>query len=412
MLDALDAVTPLVEDGSAGVAFCEMRGVAGGPVEWMRAIRAAVDSGEATIACGVATNRFVARVAAGFACDRVCADGEEAAFVAPLPLKALGLEADVEARLHLLGIRTLGELAALPHGPFVRRFGPEAARWHLLARGIDTAPFRPRPQRARIERTLFGEGSATSEEQLLFALRTLVARIAEDLATLGKRAAELALDLECENGATEKLTVRIAQPTGRESMLFDLVRARLEGLRLDSAVVGLRLGVERMEGGGVNLTLFAGNDPDAEAVELALARLEAAFGEGAALRARVVEGFRPETRVVYERFALDALVSRAWKINAVPRRRGATRPSLGMTTGMLRMLEAEEIDVIVQGGAPRFVGTPPLAVVAHAGPWRTAEHWWSDAALARDDYDVMLEDGAIYRIAHRADTWLRLGVYD
>ena len=42
--------------------------------------------------------------------------------------------------------------------------------------------------------------------------------------------------------------------------------------------------------------------------------------------------------------------------------------------------------------------------MSDAGPWRVDEHWWGPALgtgtrLARDEYDVCLDDGALLRIA-------------
>jgi protein ImuB len=398
VLDALDAITPTIEDAGIGRAYCDMRGINGNPKRWMKAIKAALSDFSFSSALGAGSNRFVARVAAERGDGTICEAGDEERFVSPMPLAMLELEPDVEARLNVLGIETLGDLAALPHGPFVRRFGTQAARWHALARGVDDAPLVPRPHRTRIERSLFGEGSAASEEALLFALRALVARVTDDLVHAGKRAAELLLELQCENGDVRRIAVAVANPTAREGMLFDLVRARLEGVQLEAPVEGLRLGIERMESGGVPLGLFAGDDPDAEAVELALARLEAAFGENSVLRARAVDGHRPESQVTYERF------TGAWQ------RSTTTIPkTLAM---QYRTCAPREVDVVVQGGVPRFVGTPPQAIADLAGPWRTEEAWWSDASLARDDYDVMLADGALLRIARRDERWYVLGVYD
>lgn len=398
VLDALDAISPLIEAGGGEIAFCEMRGIGGTPARWVSQVRAVLTPLGTRFATGIGPNRFVARVAS--LQGRDCEPGmDAAAFVAPMPLDALPIDTAICERLHLLGIRTLGDLAALPHGPFVRRFGAESARWHALARGIDEIPLVPRPRRARIERALFGEGSAASEEALLFALRTLVSRAVDDLVTLGKRACEIILSLECENGDVHDLTVSIAQPTAREAMLFDLIRAHLEGVQLQAAVEGLRLRIERMEGGASPLGLFSADDPDVEALSLALARLEAAFGEGSVLRARTVEGYRPERRTIYERFSqLDAC------------ERSAIARSVKM---QLRLFpEPQPLDVVVKNGVPHFAGTPPQGVRDYAGPWRVAEAWWSNSPLTRDDYDVMLDDGSLYRIAFRENRWLLLGVYD
>jgi len=36
--------------------------------------------------------------------------------------------------------------------------------------------------------------------------------------------------------------------------------------------------------------------------------------------------------------------------------------------------------------------------VQQAGPWRTSGDWWMTASWARDEWDVALSDGAVYRI--------------
>ena len=401
ILDALDALTPLIEDGGTA-AFCEMRGIAGDPIRWLHTVTHVLTPFEVPFALGIGPNRFVASVAARG--KRTCARGEESEFVAPMPLDVLPIDPHTCERLRMLGVRTLGELAALPHGPFVRRFGPQSARWHALARGIDDVPLIPRPRRMTIERTLFGEGSAASEEALLFALRSLISRTVDDLVVLGQRAAELVLDLQCEDGAVHEIRVRIAHPTAREGMLFDLTRAHLEGVRLEAPVEGLRLRIERMESGGTPLSLFSTQDPDAEAVELALARIEAALGEGAVLRAFSVDGYRPEKRVVYEGFSAGMMTKRDTKRDA--------KPEPPKPTMQLRTFEPRAIDLVMQAGVPRFAGTPPQTIVDYAGPWRTVEDWWSNTPLTRDDYDIMLDDGTLYRIAHREGCWVLLGVYD
>ena len=295
-LEALDAASPLVEDGGDGVAYLEMRGIPGSEHAWLASVRDALASdaqcAALPYAAGFASNKFVARTAALAGNGTVVRVGEERSFVAPLPLRALELELATLERLELLGIRNLRTLAALPHGPFVRRFGPEAARWHTRAGGVDDDPVVPRARHIAIERSMFGEGTAEREDQLLFALRTLVTRVADDVAYAGKRCGALALELECEDGERVALATTLAQPTAQPATLFDLMRARLEGTTLRSPVIGLRLAANRLEEGGTELSLFSGSDPDPEVVGIALARLEAALGPSAVRRASVAAGNR------------------------------------------------------------------------------------------------------------------------
>jgi protein ImuB len=417
VLQALDAASPVVEDDGLGRAFLEMHGIAGQPAGWIAAVRGVLRQAQDRLQAGfdlparvaLGPNRFVAHAAAWRGDGIVCPSerpGDPAAFLAPLPLDLLPIDAGTLERLRLLGVTTLGELAALPHGPFVRRFGTAAAEWHDLARGLDERPLRPRPRALRIDRALYGEGEASSEEQVLFALRTLVGRVVDDLSAAGKRAGRLVLRLDCEDGETRELTTRVAQPTAVPSTLFELLRARLEGVVLTAPVVGLRLAAEELASGGVELSLFAASDPDPDAIGVVLARLDAVLGEGSALRARVVDGPRIERRYVLEPFTLEPLAS------CGPRAEPPALPAAA--TMQLRIVEPYAIDVRVIGGAPRFVGSPPQQVVELAGPWRAEEHW---PMLVRDEYDVCLDDGALLRIA-REDSpagdgaWSVRGVYD
>jgi protein ImuB len=437
VLDALDAASPVVEDGGLGRAFLEMHGIAGDAAAWLGAVRGVLRQAEERLGgalpvrAGFGPNRFVAHAATwrgdGIACPR-----DAAAFLAPLPLDLLAvplapparaLDEHTRERLRLLGVTTLGALAALPHGPFVRRFGTEAAVWHDLARGIDERPLKPRVRALRVDRALYGEGEASSEEQVLFALRTLVGWVVDDLCAAGKRTGRLVLRLDCENGTSRELATRVAQPTAVPSTLFELLRARLEGVVLEAPVAGLRLAAEELVSGGVALSLFAASDPDPDAVGVVLARLDAALGEGHALRARVVDGPRIERRFTLEPFTLEPLATHG------PRPDPAPLPATA--TLQLRLAEPRPIDVRVIDGMPRFVGSPPQAVLELAGPWRVEEGWWTGATgehapngsgaapLARDEYDVWLEDGALLRVARDAvadgaepGSWTLRGVYD
>jgi protein ImuB len=416
ILEALDAASPIVEDGGLGRAFVEMHGIAGDPAGWLGAVRGTLAGFDLPVRVGFGPNRFVAHAATWRGDGLVC-DGDPAAFLAPLPIElaldesipSRAAQATMRERLRLLGVTTLGELAALPHGPFVRRFGAEAARWHDLARGVDDRPLEPRKRALRVGRALYGEGEASSQEQVLFALRTLVGWVVDDLSAAGKRAGRLVLQLECEDGETRDVTTRVAQPTALPSTLFELLRARLEGVVLAAPVTGLRLAAEELASGGVALSLFAASDPDPDAIGVVLARLDAALGEGKALRARVVDGPRVERRFTFEPFTVEALATKGPQPEPPPLAASATL--------QLRLVEPRPVDVRMLDGAPRFVGSPPQQVVEFAGPWRVDERWWAHATgegtpLARDEYDVCLDDGALLRLAREDESWSVRGVYD
>jgi DNA polymerase-4 len=93
---------------------------------------------------GVAANKLVAKVAS----DRdkpggltVVRPGEEAAFLAPLPVRALwGVGPVTAARLAEMGVTTVGELARLPEETLRQRFGQQGVSMARQAGGIDERP--------------------------------------------------------------------------------------------------------------------------------------------------------------------------------------------------------------------------------------------------------------------------------
>ncbi|MDQ6823061.1 MAG: hypothetical protein M3Z07_00980, partial [Candidatus Eremiobacteraeota bacterium] len=397
MLDALDAVSPLVDDSCEGLAFLEMRGIVGGAHEWIALVRRTLAPFELPVRVALASNKFVARSAAYASDGSICLPGEEATCVAPLPLELLELDPRTTERLRLLGVKNLGELARLPHGPFVRRFGKPAAAWHERACGVDPTPFIPRAHELHVDATLYGEGAAVQEDQVYFALRILIDRVCTDLLALGKGASLVHVSFESENGDIHLLPVGFAQATADPRPMLDVIRAKMEGLTFTSPVTGLRMQALRLEENGTPATLFAAGQADPQALSVALARLEAALETGAKA-AHVQPAHRLEARFAYDRFVPP--------LHAVP-----SATTAMCTSPQLRLLSVREINVCTAGNAPAFVGSPPQAVLECAGPWRIDDGWF-EAPVTRDEYDVLLEDGALYRIFRQGESWYVRGSYD
>ncbi len=401
LLDALDAVTPLIEEARAGTAFLDMHGADGDFLAWSRMIRALLVPLQLRVCIGAGPNRFCAFAAAWSGDGTVIPPGEEAATLGPMPLDVLELEPDIVQRLQLLGITTLRALAALPHGPFVRRFGPDAARWHNAARGIDRAPFVPRGHAITIEAAMLGEGSAQSEAAVIFALRVLLGRICADLERCGKRASALQVEIELENADTARVDVQLAAATSQERAMLDVLRAKLEGASFSAPICGLRLRAMGLEEGGEAVPLLAGDEIDRANVAVVLARLEAMLGEPVR-RAQTRAAHPLEERFRYVPFTLLTDRPKA-------ERKGFSEAQSTRLVPQLRLLAVTEIDVRLHRGEPATIGERTVAHVT--GPWRIEEGWF-DSPIARDEYDVQLDTGEICRIYRQGDRWYLRGSYD
>ncbi|HET9028793.1 MAG TPA: DNA polymerase Y family protein [Candidatus Aquilonibacter sp.] len=402
VLDLLDGVTPLIDDVREGVAFLDMRGIDGTPERWRNQIHTLVQHLDLPVLTGAGPNRFCAYAASWIADGTIIAPGEEVKRLTPLPLDVLDLDPRAQERLHLLGVATLGELARLPHGPFVRRFGREAAVWHEWARGIDRTPFIPRSHAVTIEASMYGEGSAESEEAVVFAIRVLLSRICSDLERCGRRASALELEVELDNGRTQTMEILLAAATANDRDMLDVVRAKLEGVTFDAPLCGLRLRALRLEEGGEMLALVRNDDIDPQNVAVVLARLEALLGEPVR-RARTRAAHPSEERFSYEPFTLGKLKTTYSPLVVDDRHDDRS------VVPQMRLLDVVEVDVTVTRGEPAAINGE--RIVQCAGPWRIEEGWFGPA-ISRDEYDVVLEDGSVRRIYRQGSRWYVRGTYD
>ena len=392
MLDALDALSPLVDDGGEGTAYADMRGITGVPHEWTARSLRLLEGFALTVRAAVGPNKFVARA------RTYASDGN----IGALPLEVLEIDARTVERLHLLGVTTLDDVAKLPHGPFVRRFGKAAAAWHDRARGIDPTPFRPRAHEVQIGAAAYGEGSAEQEEQVYFALRVLAERVCGDLSRAGKAAMQAAMTFECENGDVRTVEAGFAQATGDPRAMLDVLRAKLEGLTFESPIVGLRLQALQLEECGSEAALFGGQQADPQALAVAMARLRAAIAQ-APRCARVRPAAQLESRFTYDEFRIANAVS--VPLVHAPAQHDVKRAH----APQLRLLAVREVDVRTRGNRPLSVDA--RKVVDCAGPWRVDDGWF-DQPVVRDEYDVLLDDGLLCRIYRQGEHWYLRGAYD
>src|SRR5262249_18259018 len=97
---------------------------------------------------GIADSAFAARVVSLLKVNRlfVVPPGEDKSFLAPLSIKNLQLDHDLESSLLDLGIKSMGQLTNLPVESLLERFGKEGKLAHELAQGLDNRkPTIPEP---------------------------------------------------------------------------------------------------------------------------------------------------------------------------------------------------------------------------------------------------------------------------
>ena len=166
---------------------------------------------------GVAPNKFLAKLASDHRqAGRVrgpCRPTKVAAFLAPLPVGRIwGVGAKGEKRLHALGIRTIGQLAALPQKVLVDHFG-EVGRhlWHLAHGQDDRSVVPDREAKSISTETTFAHDLATG--QLRIWLLDLVDQLASRLRHVGVRARTIDLKIRSSDFRTRTRSATLAEAT-------------------------------------------------------------------------------------------------------------------------------------------------------------------------------------------------------
>jgi protein ImuB len=219
VLDRLEAIGAAVESDSAGAAFFEsdgLHGLHGGDLAGVLAAAARALGPGARM--GAASCRFAAHAAALQARPRrgrrsfVVEERQARDFLAPLPVALLRTRPELQALPEVferLGIRTLGEVAALPSRAVAERFGHPGLLALDLARGRDTPLAPRRPPEPVVERLDLPE--AASGQQLERALELLVARVLARRERRGRALRGLAVSARFVAGGTWRTAITLRQ---------------------------------------------------------------------------------------------------------------------------------------------------------------------------------------------------------
>jgi DNA polymerase-4 len=173
---------------------------------------------------GVATNKLVAKVASDQ--DKpggltVVRPGEEAGFLAPLPVRVLWGVGPVTARkLAKMGVETVGDLAKLPEEELRARFGRHGVDMARQARGIDERPIvtEHEPKSVSEERTFARDlRDADTLKRQLWQLSQGVGRRLEQA---GLAAGTVAIKLRYADFTTLTRQMRLAVPTDEERVIY------------------------------------------------------------------------------------------------------------------------------------------------------------------------------------------------
>jgi protein ImuB len=311
--------------------------------------------------------------------------------LAALSVGVLRRDDETIAAFQAIGVRTLGELRALPRDGFARRFGQGLL--DELDRGFGQLPdprnFFVPPERFRATIELPAE--VTQAEALLFATKRLIVQLAGFLVARSGGVQRLVLRLGHRDRAVTEIAIGLVAPSRDAEHFTLLLRERLAGLSLAQPVREIVLQAEDLvllPGSNFGLLLEPGK-PQGDWGQL-VERLRARLGAEAVCGITGRAEHRPERAIVVVEPGVPPL-------------------ELDFGERPFWLLESPR-SLREVGGVPQYEG--PLDLLA--GPERIESGWWDGEDVARDYFVARTRNEAlvwIYRERRGGDGWYLHGLF-
>jgi protein ImuB len=375
--------------------------------------------------------------------------GPRTSRLAPAAKAALTDIQSVLGTLRRWGVNTFAAFTALPAGEVYERLGARGVLWQRLARGEDTTPLVPWIPEDPFEGALDLEWPIEGLEPLSFVLGRLFEPLSERLERADRGAAIVHTHLRLVNKETHARMLQLPAPMRDAKTLRTLVLLDLETHPPAAGVDRVRVLVEPTPARVVQWALFDRAQASPEEVSTLVARLTALMGEGHVGSPQLVDTWKPGAFTI-QPFATQADAAPPTPPSAL--RTPHSAPRTAHAAALRRFRLPVPARVVMKDGRPVRVmtdrrGVSGGPVVDAAGPWRTSGEWWNSPSLAlnderasteqgapalrtshdaprtrasaasawdRDEWDVALHDGTIYRVYVERDAgqWFIDGVVD
>lgn len=379
LIDSARRLSPVVETDQLGCVYADISGLKWRFEQEVEAARRLIEQTVGSVAfkvqIGVGSGKFVAQQAAQAAEQEkatVVLPGEEQIFLSSLELSTLPMDPEMERRLRLLGVHTLGTLANLPRLAVLRQFGSSAAALYDMAHGEDTRPVHADAPPLRLTRSHDFIDPVTDREQLLAHTRRMAKSLAREIDHRGYKAEGLLLKVQETGGHENEMGKPVKPPSSSAERLSRLIARMLGRMTMGGPVVRLSLilyPLRPFHVGGVQLSLLrattnvpASNVTFGHRLRETLRRLQDRFGELSVLVASLVTAPAPYPMHV-------------------------TTDRDGLPRALVWQGRIQEVQSLYEH-------------------WRERRQWWSDP-IERDYFRLGIENGqikVIFRDA-RTDQW-------
>jgi len=318
--------------------------------------------------------------------------------LARMPVDRLPLSEEMLDVLESWGIRTFEQLAELPEVGISERFGAEGVHLQRLARGAIDRPLRIYRQETEYAERIELEHPLSLLEPLLFLIARVLNEQCARMEANGLATNEMRLVLELEDRSEHTRSIRLPVTLNDGKALLKLLQLDLEAHPPQAPAVALRLYLAACPPRTIQHGIFQPLTPAPDRLELTLARIRSLVGEENAGIPELLDTHHPHAFRLVREFPHCG-------VSAVQKQCQAFRffrPPLFA-------------NVEVQAERPRRLQSIGIsgAIAVAAGPWRSSGNWWTGENWNRDEWDVALSNGTLYRIYKEPDgRWFVEGAYD
>jgi len=379
-------------------------------VEWAGKIIAALRQLDFIAQFGIAATPNLAFLAARTARPLLVIE-HTGDFFASLSIEALEPAPELLGILKRWGIHTAGEFFALGKDAIAERLGAAALELFERASTQTIRPLNIAVPADTFEEQMDFDVEIETIEPLLFVLRRFIEQLTTRISLNYRVVAELQLGLMLSSGASHERLFKIPAPTANVETLFRMLHTHLENLHTEAPIVSLRLGARPARAGHQQFGLFESALHDPNNFHETLARLAALLGAERVGTPIVEATHRPDSfRMEMAQFDEARTSGLPESLRAATGGRDVRAPGLCLR----RFRPPFHADVELRDGRPAFVSTLKFTspVVRSRGPWCASGHWWDSRRWLRQEWDVEMRDGAVFRLFNGNGDWLLEGIYD
>lgn len=394
-------LSPQIEDTAPGVCTADLRGSP--PSQHLPLATAALTqlhTRALRASAGIARTPLLALYAAR-AAQPLLHVADDQAFLTPLPVSAADPSPRLAEILQSWGVSTLGQVGAISCEAFVRRFGAEGLAFWQRATGGSARPLKPYTTATTFTATMEFEETIETLEPLLFILRRFLDRLTLELEAAQFVAGEISLTLRFENDLAHARQFRLPEPTADVEIVFRTLSTHLETVHADAAIAAVELQLAPVRPLVRQQGLFEAGLRDPHGFAETLARAASLVGSNRVGTPQPIDTHRPDA---FQLMTPPAVVPppRAEPIHpsyALPLQR--FRPPLPARVGLLDGQPAFLWSDWVSGEITRC----SRAYFASGEWWETSRRW------SREELDVELAPGGLYRIFQQHGAWFLEGEY-